>query len=71
MKNLIIDGANHQNLENFDVSKINTIITDFTNQNLPCGFLQAYGDSYNVTVTALNDGCFTWVFSRDGRVVSM
>ncbi|TDX83323.1 hypothetical protein [Epilithonimonas xixisoli] len=71
MRNLIIDGANHRETESYDYSKVKEIITDFGSQNLVCGFLQSFGNPYNVTVTAMENGCFTWVFSRNGKVVSM
>ncbi|MBL0739465.1 hypothetical protein JI750_21420 [Flavobacterium sp. GN10] len=67
MKN-IIDGANLPKITELELSKIKNVINDFEGQNLICGFLQAYGNPYNVTVTATESKCFTWVFKKDGKV---
>jgi beta-glucanase (GH16 family) len=71
MENLIIDGAKLQDGNEADLSKIKGVITEFNKENLVCGFLNAYGDNYSVTVTATQNKCFTWVFSKYGKVTSM
>jgi hypothetical protein len=69
--NLIINGAALPAASESELTKIKNITTEFNSKNLVCGFLQAYGSSYNVTVTATENRCFTWVFSKNGRVTSM
>lgn len=71
MQNFIIDGASLPKANDSDLSKIKGITTEFTRENLVCGFLRAYGNNYNVTVTAIESRCFTWVFSKNGKVTSM
>lgn len=70
-QNFFIDGAKLKIADKKDVDKIKNVISDFSKQIVFCGFLKGYGNTYNITVTATGNGCFTWVFSRNGKVTSM
>lgn len=70
-QNFFTNGAKLATIEKKDLNKIKNIIKDFNKKNLICGFLNGYGNNYNITVTATADGCFKWVFSRNGIVKSM
>jgi hypothetical protein len=70
-QNFFTDGTKLKLPEERDLNKIKSVITDFSKQITFCGFLKGYGSNTSITVIANDYRCFTWVFSRNGKVTSM
>lgn len=56
---------------NNELSNLKIFLTDFTIDNI-CGFLKIInGSESDVTVEAQSNGCFRWVFSKNGTVTAI
>lgn len=70
-ENLIIDGAKLPKADKYDVKKVRDIVSEYDESTRVCNFLKVEKSNGKVTATPDRFGCFTWIFSKKGKVVAI
>jgi hypothetical protein len=71
VENLVIDGAKLPKVEKYKAYQVKDVVTNFDGSESVCNFLKVEKSNGKVTATPESFGCFTWIFTKKGKVVGI